>query len=55
MAVLIKRSNKHSAIRNECGYGCCTDVYGKNTARIRRQIKAAEKAQVRRQIMDERE
>lgn len=53
MAVLLKRSNKHSALRSECGYGCCTVVYGKNTARVRRQVKAAEKRNVRRQIKDE--
>lgn len=54
MAVMLKRSSKNRAVRNECGYGCCTSLYGKNTQRVRRQVKAAERANVRRLIASER-
>ena len=45
MSVLIKRSNKTNAIPNECPYGCCTTIYGKNTKRVRRNIKRRERNQ----------
>ena len=41
MAVLLKRSNKNMPM--ECAYRCCTEVYGKNTAKVRRRIKRAER------------
>lgn len=41
MAVLIQRS-KTTHIPQECVYGCCTSVYGKNVKKVRRTIKRAE-------------
>lgn len=38
MAIIIKRSEM-GGIRNECVYGCCTDVYGKNVPKVRRRLK----------------
>lgn len=45
MSVIIKRSDKTGAIPNECPYGCCTTIYGKNTKRVRRNIKRRERNQ----------
>lgn len=41
MAVLLKRSNKHMPM--ECRWGCCSEIYGKNTAKVRRRLKRAER------------
>lgn len=50
MSVIIKRS-KNSHIPNECEYGCCTTVFGKNVPKIRRSIKRAEKAAWKRELV----
>lgn len=39
MAVLLKRTA--GVVRNECDYGCCTDVYGRHVKVVRRRIKRA--------------
>lgn len=44
MSVVIKRSDKTNAVPRECPYGCCTTIYGKNTKRVRRNIKRRERA-----------
>lgn len=49
MAVLIKRSETVH-IPNECVYGCCTTVYGKNVTKVRRSIKRAGKAAWHREV-----
>lgn len=46
MSVLLKRSS--GVIRNECKYGCCTDVYGKNVKHVRRRIRRVENRRWRR-------
>ena len=49
MSVIIKRSEGVVGV-NECSYGCCTPVYGKNVKKIRRTAKRAENQKVRKDI-----
>jgi len=49
MAVLLKRSTKSSHIPQECTYGCCTTIYGKNVSKVRRSIKRASNADWKRE------
>lgn len=50
MAVSLKRSTPDMCILNECEYGCCTDVYGKNVRRIRRQVRRVGERNFRREL-----
>lgn len=50
MAVVLKRSEKH--MPQECRYGCCTEVYGKNVKRIRRRIKHGGKSLFKREVRE---
>lgn len=53
MAVLLKRSAT-THIPAECAFGCCTTIYGRNVARVRRSIKRASNAAWKRSISNDR-
>mgnify|MGYP000863220247 CR=1 FL=1 len=50
MSVMLKRSSKLKAIPQECEYGCCTTVYGRNVPRIRRQVRSSEKSSLQAEV-----
>lgn len=52
MSVVIKRS-KTTHVPNECVYGCCTTVYGKNVQKVRRTIKRADRQDWKREVKSE--
>lgn len=52
MSVMLKRSSKLKAIPQECEYGCCTTVYGRNVSRIRKQIRSSEKSNLQSEMQD---
>lgn len=53
MSVVIKRSE--IPVAYECGYGCCTDVYGKHVRKIRRALKRRQEQTWRRDLRREQE
>lgn len=50
MAVTLKRSNKTGLIPNECPYGCCTEMYGRNIPNIRRSVKRSDNQRFRKDL-----
>ena len=50
MSVVLKRSEKH--MPQECRYGCCTEVYGKNVKLFRRRIKHSGKNSFKREVRE---
>lgn len=51
MALVLSKRNRRV---QECAYGCCTPVHGKNVRHIRRSLKHRERADVRREIANAR-
>lgn len=49
MSTVIKRS-EGAIMRQECPYGCCTPVHGKNVKQIRRTLKRRERQTWRREV-----
>lgn len=50
MSVLLKRAE--GVIPNECHYGCCTELYGKNVPKYRRTAKRRSRQEFRREVRD---
>ena len=52
MSVLLKRSEAGLGL-NECPYGCCTPLYGKNVNFIRRTLKRRERAAWKKEVAND--
>lgn len=53
MSVLLKRSTEVMAIRPECPWRCCSDVYGKHVKSIRRQVKQKDRNKWKSEVRQE--
>lgn len=53
MSVLLKRSTEVMAIRPECPWRCCSDVYGKHVKALRRQVKQKDRNKWKNEVRQE--
>lgn len=53
MSVLLKRSSGALNV-DECPYGCCTILYGRNVRLIRRSVKRREQRDWQKEVSNER-